>query len=156
MARYRGGAGEFNVETGESMGSLLSDDNNGQDDDDDEDDDGDNDEEKDDSDDEDVSEREICLAAYDKKSIATGGDAETLPCGVAVSDVVVKESNLNKNQSTSSSQTFHWTLSNWGSTQTHRRNDSGTVRVDLASPEDISLDTDNSSRVVFSVYGTNV
>lgn len=132
------------------MGSLLSDGNNGDNGDQDDDDD---DEDKEDSDDEDVSEREICLAAYDKKSIAIGGDAETLPCGVAVSDVVVKESNSNKNPS---SQTFHWTLSNWGPTQTHRRNDSGTVRVDLASPEDISLDTDNSSRVVFSSYGTNV
>lgn len=152
VARYRGGGGEFNVETGESMGgSLLSDSNSNLNDDDD-----DDDKDQEDDDDDDVSEREICLAAYDKKSIAIGGDAETLPCGVAVSDVIVKESNSNKNQSTSSSQTFHWTLSNWGSTQTHRRNDSGTVRVDLASPEDISLDTDNSSRVVFSSYGTNV
>lgn len=45
---------------------------------------------------------------------------------------------------------YHWTLSNWG----HRkRNNSGSVRVDLASPEDVTLDSD---RVVFSTYGTTV
>lgn len=145
MARYRGGASEFNVQTGESMGSLLSEDNNDDEDDEDDDETSDRDEE--------ISEREICLAAYDKRTMAIGGDAETLPCGVAASDVVV-ETNSDKNPP--AAQTFHWTLSNWGSTQTHRRTDSGTVRVDLASPEDISLDTDNSSRVVFSSYGTNV
>lgn len=149
MARYRGGAGEFNVQTGESMGSLLSEDNNDDDDENDDDDDETSDR------DEEISEREICLAAYDKRTMAIGGDAETLPCGVAASDVVVKESNSNFDKNPPAAQTFHWTLSNWGS-QTHRRNDSGTVRVDLASPEDISLDTDNSSRVVFSSYGTNV
>lgn len=136
------------------MGSLLSDDNNGHDDvgndDDDDDDDGDETSDRD----EDISEREICLAAYDKKTMVIGGDAETLPCGFAASDVVSKKPNFDQNPP--AAQTFHWTLSNWGQTQTHRRNDSGTVRVDLASPEDISLDTDNSSRVVFSAYGTNV
>lgn len=45
-----------------------------------------------------------------------------------------------------------WTLSNWG--QRNRKN-SGSVRVDLASPEDVTLDSD-SSRVVFSTYGTTV
>lgn len=45
-------------------------------------------------------------------------------------------------------QTLNWNIA-------RRRNNSGTVRVDLASPEDISLDTD-SSRVVFSQYGTTV
>lgn len=156
MARYRGGASEFNVQTGESMGSLLSDDNNDDDDDDNDDDDDDETSDRD----EEISEREICLAAYDKRTLAIGGDAETLPCGVAASEVVVKESNSDKNPPAAVQQKFHWTLSNWGSTQTHRRTDSGTVRVDLAvqlaSPEDISLDTDNSSRVVFSSYGTNV
>lgn len=58
----------------------------------------------------------------------------------------------------------HWTLSNLnGNNQLNRRrnnsssNNTETVRVDLASPEDISLDTD-SSRVVFnaSAYGTTV
>jgi hypothetical protein len=36
-----------------------------------------------------------------------------------------------------------------------RRNNSGSVRVDLASPEDVTLDTD-ATRVVFSSYGTTV
>ncbi|KAK6642922.1 hypothetical protein RUM43_004424 [Polyplax serrata] len=45
-------------------------------------------------------------------------------------------------------QTLNWNIA-------RKRNNSGTVRVDLASPEDISLDTD-SSRVVFSQYGTTV
>ncbi|XP_017770930.1 PREDICTED: uncharacterized protein LOC108558515 isoform X2 [Nicrophorus vespilloides] len=47
---------------------------------------------------------------------------------------------------------YHWTLSNWGQ---RKRNNSGTVRVDLASPEDVTLDSD-STRVVFSTYGTTV
>lgn len=45
-------------------------------------------------------------------------------------------------------QNLTWNIS-------RRRSNSGSVRVDLASPEDISLDTD-SSRVVFSQYGTTV
>lgn len=45
-----------------------------------------------------------------------------------------------------------WTLSNWGQ---RKRKNSGSVRVDLASPEDVTLDSD-SSRVVFSSYGTTV
>lgn len=51
--------------------------------------------------------------------------------------------------------TFHWTLSSWGANQAARRRNNSTVRVDLASPEDISLDTD-SSRCVFTTYGTTV
>ena len=70
-----------------------------------------------------------------------GGATETLPCHVATSD------RLNNEKS------FQWTLSNWGNGQS---NNSGTIlRVDLASPEDISLDTDNSSRV-FNAFGTTV
>ncbi|CAG9812592.1 unnamed protein product [Phaedon cochleariae] len=45
-----------------------------------------------------------------------------------------------------------WTLSNWGQ---RKRTDSGSVRVDLASPEDVTLDSD-STRVVFCTYGTTV
>ncbi|XP_050297770.1 uncharacterized protein LOC126737100 isoform X2 [Anthonomus grandis grandis] len=47
---------------------------------------------------------------------------------------------------------YQWTLSNWGQ---RKRNNSGSVRVDLASPEDVTLDSD-STRVVFSTYGTTV
>lgn len=51
---------------------------------------------------------------------------------------------------------FHWTLSNWSHpTQAARKRTNSNIRVDLASPEDISLDTD-SSRAVFNPYGTTV
>lgn len=135
VARYRGGASEFNVQTGESLGSLLSDHNN------DDDDGADNDDE-----DNETSDRDEDMSLMsDKKAMANGGDAETLPCGVSASDVVVKDSNSDKNPP----QTFYWTLSNWGSTHT----DSNTVRVDLASPEDITISEDNMK---ISSYGTNV
>ncbi|KAF5280931.1 hypothetical protein FQA39_LY17937 [Lamprigera yunnana] len=47
---------------------------------------------------------------------------------------------------------YQWTLRDWGQ---RKRNNSGSVRVDLASPEDVTLDSD-STRVVFSTYGTTV
>ncbi|XP_060522143.1 uncharacterized protein LOC132699446 isoform X2 [Cylas formicarius] len=56
------------------------------------------------------------------------------------------------NQSQSTDGVYQWTLSNWGQ---RKRNNSGSVRVDLASPEDVTLDSD-STRVVFSTYGTTV
>lgn len=146
MARYRGGGG-IEMQTGESsMGSLLdgADDNDDDEDTDDDDDEDDNDEEE--------SARRICLSSYDtKEDIIVAGDTETLPCGA-----IAAEAPISNEQNSTDSRPFQWTLSNWGSTQAHRRNNSGTVRVDLASPEDISLDTDNSSRVVFSAYGTTV
>jgi len=55
-----------------------------------------------------------------------------------------------------SSSGFHWTLSNWGAAQTARRRTNSNVRVDLASPEDISLDTDSSRAVFNNAYGTTV
>lgn len=73
-------------------------------------------------------------------------------------------SNNQNNNSATTPSSYHWTLSNLnGNNQLGRRrnnsnsNNTETVRVDLASPEDISLDTD-SSRVVFnaSAYGTTV
>lgn len=80
------------------------------------------------------------------------GGTETLPCG-GNRELSTTVTQSNHEQSSSS---FHWTLSNWGAQQVaRRRNNAGTVRVDLASPEDISLDTD-STRVVFSAYGTTV
>lgn len=51
-----------------------------------------------------------------------------------------------------SGTSYQWTLSDWGQ---RKRNNSGSVRVDLASPEDVTLDTD-STRVMFSTYGTTV
>ncbi|XP_026671760.1 uncharacterized protein LOC108627846 isoform X2 [Ceratina calcarata] len=57
-------------------------------------------------------------------------------------------------------ETYHWTLSNWGGGgggggTTRKRNNSGSIKVDLASPEDVTLDTD-TTRVMFSTYGTTV
>ncbi|KAH1016914.1 hypothetical protein HUJ04_008066 [Dendroctonus ponderosae] len=56
------------------------------------------------------------------------------------------------NSNPSDEGVYQWTLSNWGQ---RKRNNSGSVRVDLASPEDVTLDSD-STRVVFSAYGTTV
>lgn len=59
-----------------------------------------------------------------------------------------------KNQSIQNSTdgVYQWTLRDWGQ---RKRNNSGSVKVDLASPEDVTLDSD-STRVVFSTYGTTV
>ena len=43
----------------------------------------------------------------------------------------------------------------WSEAWARQKRTSTTIRVDLASPEDVTLDTD-SSRVVFSNYGTTV
>ena len=102
-----------------------------------------------------------------RDSMAAAGGTETLPCGnreastIQINDIPIhiKENEQQRhddNKETNTSNSYHWTLSNWGAAQAaRRRNNSGTVRVDLASPEDISLDTD-STRVVFSAYGTTV
>lgn len=90
-----------------------------------------------------------------------GGGTETLPCGnreiqplPPTSQPPVTTTTPSSNEEQPQVATgYHWTLSNWGAAQARRRNT--TVRVDLASPEDISLDTD-STRVVFSAYGTTV
>lgn len=60
--------------------------------------------------------------------------------------------NNDKAEEHKQSQTYHWTLSNWGGVA---RTNSGSVKVDLASPEDVTLDTD-TTRVMFSTYGTTV
>lgn len=79
-----------------------------------------------------------------------GGDSfETASSSSELADSVAPPESVPERSST---QGYQWTLSDWG----HRkRNNSGSVRVDLASPEDITLDTD-SSRVIFSTYGTTV
>lgn len=135
VARYRGG-GENGILTADSSMDSLDDD------------------------DESSSSTNNSQSTYGtRESIAAAGcNTETLPCGVQASDVTNNqrvETTVNDNQQ--QPKIFQWTLSNWGATQAaRRRNNSGTVRVDLASPEDISLDTDTSSRVVFSAYGTTV
>lgn len=94
-----------------------------------------------------------------RESVAAANGTETLPCGsnmiqeraVSPSQLAVSTTVDENNQQ----KTFHWTLSNYAQAA-RRRNNAGTVRVDLASPEDISLDTDNSTRVVFTPYGTTV
>lgn len=93
-----------------------------------------------------------------RESIAAAGGTETLPLGgISVMDGGIQtavSTTVNDNQQP---KIFQWTLSNWSSAQAaRRRNNSGNVRVDLASPEDISLDTENSQRVAFTPYGTTV
>lgn len=139
VARYRGG-GESEIMTGgESSIDSLDDD-------------------EDEEEEESSSTRNSQSSYGTRESVAAAGGTETLPCGATAADVAVSQgkvsTTVNDNQQPKS---FQWTLSNWGAAQAaRRRNNSGTVRVDLASPEDISLDTDNSSRVVFSAYGTTV
>lgn len=86
---------------------------------------------------------------------AAGGTAETLPCGSREVSTTVTHQSSHPHEPAVASSSFHWTLSNWGAQQVARRrnNAGGTVRVDLASPEDISLDTDSTR---FSAYGTTV
>lgn len=104
----------------------------------------------------------------DSMDMIAAGGTETLPCTNRNATIVVSTNEITPTETTTNNATgYHWTLSNWGATQQSRRrqisinsNNNGNntneiVRVDLASPEDISLDTD-SSRAVFSAYGTTV
>jgi hypothetical protein len=52
-------------------------------------------------------------------------------------------------------ESYRWRQTEWAGATARRRNNSGSIRVDLASPEDVTLDTD-ATRVVFSSYGTTV
>ncbi|EDW81624.1 uncharacterized protein Dwil_GK12174, isoform A [Drosophila willistoni] len=83
---------------------------------------------------------------------AIGNGTETLPCG---NREVCTQVKVDAEPEPSSSG-FHWTLSNWGANQAARRRTNSNVRVDLASPEDISLDTDSSRAVFNNAYGTTV
>lgn len=103
-----------------------------------------------------ANESQTSCGTHDSITAAAVCGTETLPCGNREVSTTVTQSQQQE------SSGFHWTLSNWGATQAARRRNNaagnattGTVRVDLASPEDISLDTD-STRVVFSAYGTTV
>lgn len=92
----------------------------------------------------------FCFITYLGISRYRGGDdafetASSSSDTAETPNIGVDESNRNSTEGV-----YQWTLSNWG----HRkRNNSGSVRVDLASPEDVTLDSD---RVVFSTYGTTV
>lgn len=105
----------------------------------------------------------------DSLAEAAGG-TETLPCGVSAAIGGQREVSTRVRQTAPLPEHeagltgagvgggFHWTLSNWGAAQAARRRaqaGGATVRVDLASPEDISLDTD-STRAGFNAYGTTV
>lgn len=87
-----------------------------------------------------------------------GGDSfETASSGSeAVAEISEQQPTISVTDSSSQPQEprpgYQWTLSDWGQ---RKRNNSGSVRVDLASPEDVTLDTD-STRVMFSTYGTTV
>lgn len=52
-------------------------------------------------------------------------------------------------------ETYNWQQTDWAGSAARKRNNPNIVRVDLASPEDVTLDTD-STRVVFTTYGTTV
>ncbi|XP_066597146.1 uncharacterized protein [Prorops nasuta] len=58
-------------------------------------------------------------------------------------------------EATKDGEPYQWTLSNWGGAAARRRKNSGSIKVDLASPEDVTLDTD-TTKVMFSTYGTTV
>lgn len=96
-----------------------------------------------------------------RESVSAVNGNETLPCGNRDAqplshNTTVNDTNVTPQTTDTPAAGYHWTLNNWGVAQMSRnRNNSATVRVDLASPEDISLDTD-STRVVFSAYGTTV
>lgn len=89
------------------------------------------------------------VASRSSVSVDTGLDKENNDPGY---DTNARDTANDKNNS---SETYHWTLSNWSGDITRRRNNSGSVKVDLASPEDVTLDTD-TTRVMFSTYGTTV
>lgn len=138
VARYRGGGSGVLTGAESSLGSL----------------------DEDDEEDVESSTPQSQSSFGTRESVAGCGRTETLPMGgqlvcndnaASASQLAVSTTINEQNQQ----KTFHWTLSNYAQAN-RRRNNSGTVRVDLASPEDISLDTDNSSRVVFSAYGTTV
>lgn len=135
VARYRGGGSA--ITGAESSIDSLDDD--------------------DDDDDSSSSARQSQSSYGTRESAAAAGGVETLPLGgpgIVDGHQTAVSTTVNDNPPP---KTFQWTLSNWGATQAaRRRNNSGTVRVDLASPEDISLDTDNSQRVAFTPYGTTV
>lgn len=88
---------------------------------------------------------------------------DSITSGAAVGNRVIGHS-PSSNSITPTNTSYHWTLSNLESTSEfsrRRNNNSGnneTVRVDLASPEDISMD-ETSGRIVLSsgtAYGTTV
>lgn len=83
------------------------------------------------------------------------GGGETLETLSSSSEMGVSKLELDDSNVvniTSTEGVYHWTLNNWGQ---RKRNNSGSVRVDLASPEDVTLDSD-STKVVFNAYGTTV
>ncbi|XP_034935076.1 uncharacterized protein [Chelonus insularis] len=90
------------------------------------------------------------------------GGADSSFDSVASQSSVSIETGLDKDNDTEEvvneekeGETYHWTLSNWGGGMARRRNNSGSIKVDLASPEDVTLDTD-TTRAMFSTYGTTV
>jgi hypothetical protein len=107
------------------------------------------------------SNAQITITSNDVQEIA-----ESITSGVGVISNLISHSN-SSNSITPTNISYHWTLSNLESSDYGRRrnanNNNGTsggnndtVRVDLASPEDISMD---EQRVVLSnssTYGTTV
>ncbi|XP_044759110.1 uncharacterized protein LOC123316901 [Coccinella septempunctata] len=87
-------------------------------------------------------------SSYETTTTSSSESLEDSPPPDTVTVEEVQEGSDRYNEET----VHHWTLSNWSQ---RKRNNLGSVRVDLASPEDVTLDSD-STRVVFSTYGTTV
>lgn len=118
------------------------------------------------------------LSPNDSLDGGMAGTSETLPCGVDRMATGARETL----ELDGGDKTIQWTLGNWaGSSSTGQQhqpvvsrsgqqnpvnstvlsftnngnaNSNNTVRVDLASPEDISLDTDSSRAVYGNATGT--
>ncbi|XP_068087135.1 uncharacterized protein [Anabrus simplex] len=80
-----------------------------------------------------------------------GGDSsfDSVESQSSVSAVGVEDNGQPRGES------YNWRHSEWGGGTTRKRTNSSSLRVDLASPEDVTLDTD-TTRVMFSTYGTTV
>lgn len=89
------------------------------------------------------------------------GTSETLPCGIVRGEQQQRRSSIELGVA-GSERTVRWTLNNENNTTSSPGNDIvlrfsdgvNTVRVDLASPEDISLGTDSSRAIC--VFGSTV
>lgn len=97
------------------------------------------------------SNAQITITSNDVQEIA-----ESITSGVGVIGNLISHSNSSNSITPTNNTSYHWTLSNLDSSDYNRRRNnlngnSETVRVDLASPEDISMD---EQRVVLSNSST--
>lgn len=91
----------------------------------------------------------------------TPNNAEDIAESINAASIRAISQSASTNSITPTNTSYHWTLSNLESTSefNRRRHNSGnneTVRVDLASPEDISMDEQRIVLSSGSAYGTTV